>query len=40
MVSTAENCKEKRIILLKKVFYLLLVIIYVPLIILDSWFLT
>ena len=31
----AENCKEKRIIL-----FLLLVIIYDPSIILDSWFLT
>ena len=29
MVSTAENCKEKWIILLKEVFFLLLVIIYV-----------
>ena len=40
MVSTAENCKEKWIILLKEVLFLLLVIIYVPPIILDSWFLT
>ena len=40
MVSTAENCKEKWIILLKEVFLLLFVIIYVPPIILDSWFLT
>ena len=40
MVSTAENCKEKRIILSKEVFFLLLVIIYVPPIILDGWFLT
>ena len=40
MISTAENCKEKWIILLKGVFFLLLVIIYVPPIILDSWFLT
>ena len=36
MVSTAENCKEKGIILLKEVFFLLLVIIHVPPIILDS----
>ena len=36
MVSTAENCKEKLIILLNEVFFLLFVIIYVPLIILDS----
>ena len=40
MVRTAENCKEKWIILLKAVFFHLLVIIYVPSIILDSWFLT
>ena len=40
MASTAEHCKEKWIILLKEVFFLLLVINYVPPIILDSWFLT
>ena len=40
MFSTAENCMETWIILLKQVFILLLVIIYVPPIILDSWFLT
>ena len=40
MASTAENCKDKWIILFKEVFFLLLVIIYVPPIILDSWFLT
>ena len=41
MVSTAENCKERWIILSKEVIFLLLVIIYVPpIIILDSWFLT
>ena len=40
MVSTAENCKEKWIILFKEVCFLLLVIISVPPIILDSWFLT
>ena len=40
MVSIAENCKEKWIILLKEVFFLLLVIIYVHPIILDSWYLT
>ena len=36
MVSTAVNCKEKCIILLKEVVYLLLVIINVTSIILDS----
>ena len=40
MFSTAENCIEKWIILLKQVFFLLLVIIYVPPIILNSWFIT
>ena len=40
MVSTAENCKEKWSILSKEIFLLLLVIINVPPIILDSWFLT
>ena len=41
MLSTTENCKEKWIIMLiKRGVFLLLVIIYVPPIILDSWFLT
>ena len=40
MVNTVENGKEKRIILLKRCFFLLLVIIYVPPITIDSWFLT
>ena len=40
MISTAENCMEKWIILLKQVCILLLVIIYIPSIILDRWFLT
>ena len=39
MVSTAENCKEKWIILLKEVGFFM-VIIYVPPLILDNWFLT
>ena len=39
MFSTAENCMEKWIILYKQVFFLLFVFIYVPPIILDSWFL-
>ena len=39
MASTAENCKQKWIILLKEVcVFLLLVIIYVPPIILDTDF--
>ena len=36
MFSKAENCKEKQIFLLQQVFFLLLVIIYVPPIILES----
>ena len=40
MISTVENYKEKWIVFLKEVFFLLLVTIYVPTIILDSWFLT
>ena len=38
MFRTAENRMEKWIILYKQVFFLLLVIIYVPPIILDSRF--
>ena len=40
MFSTAENCIEKWIILWKQVFFLQLVIIYIPPIILHSGFLT
>ena len=40
MFSTAENCMEKWTILEEQVFFLLFSIIYVPPIILDSWFLT
>ena len=41
MFSTAENCMEKVKNLIKKqVFFLFIVIIYVPPIILDSRFLT
>ena len=40
MFSTANTCTEKSIILLKQLFFLLFVIIYVPPIILDSRFLT
>ena len=40
MLSTAENCMEKWIIFKKMCFFLLLVIIYVPQIILDRWILT
>ena len=36
LISTAENCMEKWIILQKQVFFLLFVIICVPQIILDS----
>ena len=38
--STAENCMEKWIILSNRYFFLLLVIICVPPIILDRWILT
>ena len=37
MLKAAENYMEKWIILLKQVYFLLLVIIYVPPIILDRW---
>ena len=40
MLSKAENCMEKWIILSKQVIFLSLGIIYVPPINLNSWFLT